>query len=131
MLAIVVLAVNASGCALLVGAGAGAAGYAYLNGDLEKSYPGTVGRVWPCVKQTIEDMQMPVLSESVDELGGRLESRTADGRRVHIELEAKPAVTVVRVRVGTIGDRDASHKILDRIDERLPTSESRPVAQAF
>lgn len=111
-----------SGCTALMIAGAGAAGaagYAYLNGELEKSYPVSVGQAWNAVTAAVEELGMPVVKQSVDDLGGRLESITADGKKVVIKLEARPTVTTVKVRVGVFGDKNRSIMILDRIDQKL------------
>ncbi|GEM_PF-672596 len=116
------VALCSTGCTALMIAGAGAAGaagYAYLNGELEKSYPVSVGRAWPAVTAAVEELGMPVLQQSVDDLGGRLESMTADGKKVVIKLEARPTVTTIKVRVGLFGDKKRSIMILDRIDKRL------------
>ncbi len=122
MLALLTVCLAGTGCTALmvVGAGAaGAAGYAYMNGELEKSYPVSVGQCWPAVVESVRELGMPVISQSVDDLGGRLESRTADGKKVVIRLEARPMATVVKVRVGLFGDKARSIVILDRIDQKL------------
>ena len=119
---VLIVCLLSTGCTALmvVGAGAaGAAGYAYMNGELEKSYPASVGQCWPAVVQSIEELGMPILSQSVDDLGGKLESRTADGKKVLITLEARPMATVVKVRVGLFGDKNRSIVILDKIDQKL------------
>lgn len=120
------LAVNVQGCAVLVGAGAGAAGYAYVNGDVTKTFPSPIGHVWSCVKETASTMRLTVASEAVDDLGGKLECQAADGRDVTIHLESRPEGTSVGIRVGTFGDRDAARQILDRIDSTVTGAQSNP-----
>lgn len=122
-----------SGCTALMIAGAGAAGaagYAYLNGELEKSYPVSVGQAWPAVTTAVEELGMPVVKQSVDDLGGRLETVTADGKKVVIKLEARPTVTTIKVRVGLFGDKNRSIMILDRIDQKLMGSAARATSAA-
>ena len=113
------------GCTLLVlgGAGAGAAGYAYVKGENEKSYPVPLSQTLPAVREAVQQTGLPVISEAADDLGAKLESRTAQGDKVTITLEPKgPAVTNVRIRVGVFGDEDAARLILGRIDQLLPAA---------
>ena len=119
----VVAACLVSGCTLLVlgGAGAGAAGYAYVKGENEKVYPCPLSQTLPAVRAAVQETGLPVVSEAADDLGARLESRTSQGDKVTITLEPKgPSVTNVRIRVGVFGDEDASRLILGRIDQLLP-----------
>ena len=119
----VLAACLSSGCTLLVlgGAGAGAAGYAYVKGESEKSYPYPIAQSLPAVRAAVKEAGLPAISEAADDLGAKLESRTAQGDKVSITLQPKgPAVTNVRVRVGVFGDEDASRLILARIDQLLP-----------
>ena len=111
-----------SGCALLVLGGAGgAAGYAYVKGEYEKSYPYPIAQSLPAVRAAVQEAGLPAPIEAADALGAKLESRTAQGDKVTITLEPKgTAVTNVRVRVGVFGDEDASRLILSRIDQLLP-----------
>ncbi len=109
-----------AGCALLLIGGAGAAGYAYVNGECEKFYPYAMDQTWAAVRDAVQSMGLPVVREASDALSGRLESRTAEGDKVTITLKPKGAVTDVRIRVGVFGDEDESGLILAEIDKRLP-----------
>jgi hypothetical protein len=122
--AMLLVACCQSGCTALVIGGAGAAGvagYAYMKGECDRTYPYPIAQTFPAVRDAVASMGLPVVKEAVDELSGRLESRTADGQKVTIELEPiGPAVTKVEIRIGTFGDENAARQILARIDERLP-----------
>ena len=115
----------AGGCTLMVlgGAGAGAAGYAYVKGENEKVYPCPLSQTLPAVRAAVQETGLPVVSEAADDLGAKLESRTSQGDKVTITLEPKgPSVTNVRIRVGMFGDEDASRLIFGRIDPLLPAA---------
>jgi hypothetical protein len=111
-----------SGCALLlVGGAGGAAGYAYAAGEHEKLYPYPVATTWAAVRESVAEMQLPIVNERADALRARLESKTASGEKVSIALEAKgEAVTEVGIRIGTFGDSTASRLLFEKIDARLP-----------
>jgi tetrahydromethanopterin S-methyltransferase subunit F len=118
-----------NGCTALLVAGAGAAGaagYAYLNGELEKSYPASVGQCWTAVVEAVQELGMPITAHAVDELGGYVESRTAEGKKVTIRLVARPNMTTVKVRVGVFGDQQRSLAILDCIDQKIGANLPNP-----
>ena len=108
-----------SGCALLLVGGAGAATYAYVNGESRKYYPYPVEQTWPAVRDSVVALGLPVVQEASNALGARLESRNAEGQKVTIKLEPKGAATKVEIRIGVFGDEDASQRILAEIDTRL------------
>lgn len=111
------------GCAVaLVGAGAGAGigTYSYVKGELEREYNASLDQTWAATLQTLKALEVRVADTKKDQLGGEIEARRADGTKVKVALEPKASDrTLVRIRVGTFGDRDASDRIGKEIEKRL------------
>jgi hypothetical protein len=116
----------ANGGCLLVAAGAGAgaagaAGYAYVKGQQEHEYTAGLDDAYAAVRTALLELHFPILAESRQPGRSRIESRTADGAPVVINLESAasrvPApgpATRVSIRVGTFGDETASGRIFDQ-----------------
>jgi hypothetical protein len=109
-----------NGCFLAVGAGAGAGGYFYIQGELSRSYPAGLDAAWAATQQALADLSLEVTSEQRDGLGGRIEARRADETKVVLRLDAaEKGATRVRVRVGAFGDKKAAQAILEKISAGL------------
>lgn len=114
------------GCVALVaagaGAGAGAGAVAYVRGELQTTYPVSLDRTWDAVLGALNELAIPVKSAKKNALGGSIEATRADGTAVRVALEsAGPGATAVRIRVGMLGDEEASKAIHQKIAERLGT----------
>ena len=101
--------VMSAGCAGIVlfgaGAAAGLAGYKYHEGALSVTY---------------DAPYMVVETSKHDLTQGKIEAKRADGSRVNVNLEYKSAKqTQVTIRVGILGDKDASEAIEKKITEVL------------
>ncbi len=131
----------ASGGCLLVAAGAAggaAVGYAYCQGKVCELYAASFNDSWAATHAALADLGMPVLSEERKADGGTIESRTADGDKVHIYFKDLPSsipaegqVTRVGVRVATFGDRVLSERILYQVGSHLaPPGAVPPVPAA-
>ncbi|HXG08934.1 MAG TPA: DUF3568 family protein [Gemmataceae bacterium] len=118
-----------SGC-LLVAAGAGAAaggvGYAYYKGKVCRSYPASYTDVWAAAQTALTELGLPLESLEQEAGGGTITSRTADGSRLRVYVEAEPSripvegvSTRVCVRVATFGDEALSQRLLDQIGYHL------------
>jgi hypothetical protein len=118
------------GC--LAAAAAGAAGggaaalYAYQRGRLYRDYPASLTDTTAAVRTSLAELQFPPGTEKSD--GGTFifETKTTDGAKVRVFLEAEtsrvPAegpVTSVTVRVGAFGDDKVSARILDQVSLHL------------
>ena len=112
-----------SGCILFVAgaaAGAGAAGYAYVNGVLKATEPASLDRVWSASIDAMKDLQYSVTKQAKDALTGNLTARTASDKKIEIELKkVSDNSTEISIRVGTFGDENLSRVILDKIKKRL------------
>ncbi len=118
-----------TGCLLAVAgaaAGAGAAGYLYLNGLLYRDYHANLGDAVAAVRTSLVELQFPLLKEKNETGSAYFQSQTGDGQTVRIYLEMVPspipsegAVTRIGVRVGFSGDELVSSRILDQVGKHL------------
>lgn len=111
------------GCALfLVGAGAGGGvgTYAYVKGELKREYHAGYDRTWSASERALKALEIRIVDSQKDRLGGTINARRGDGETVKVALEPVASDrTLVRIRIGTFGDRDASERIEKEIEKRL------------
>ncbi len=109
-----------SGCvavALLGGAAAGGAAYAYISGEASHTYKAVIGQVHDAAKAAIaKDFQYAINQDMPTEI-----IATAPGdRTLTLTLEyVSDEATEVKLRIGTFGDEELSYKILNKIRDRL------------
>ena len=117
------LLLGSSGCALFVVgavAGAGAATYAYVNGEVESTLSANIDKTWSATLAALKDLQFNIGKTSKDVLNGNVESTTADGKSITIKLKrTSDTLTEVDIRVGKFGDKRVSDLILDKIKSHL------------
>lgn len=114
VLAVTMLA--ASGCFwLVVGAAAGGSAAVYYQGRLEQTLDADLKTCHVAAERALADLKLRPTRNRADAATAHLESSYADGKRVWIDMEAVGNATQVTVRVGLIGDKDRSLKILDGI----------------
>jgi len=124
------LLIGGSGCAALLIGGAGAAGYAgykYVKGEAKQFYPHPLAQTWTAVRESVQQLGMPVTYEAADQFGARLESVTAEGKKVTIKLVPRGYGTELRVRVGMFGDEYVSKRLLAQVNQRLCGDDGRGV----
>ncbi|MFP3868298.1 MAG: DUF3568 family protein [Desulfobacteraceae bacterium] len=123
VLGLILCCLWASGCwfaAASVGAGAGVAGYKWLEGTMIKDYPYPYPYTWEATLVTVEQLRLKTVERKHDPLSGKIEATQADGTLVQIEVVAKPDdITRVGVRFGYLGDRDASVIFHNRLQQEL------------
>ena len=111
------------GCLLFVAgaaAGAGAAGYAYVNGVLKATEPASLDRVWSASTGAMKDLEYRISKQTKDALTGELIARNASDKKIEIQLKkVSDNSTEISIRVGTFGDENLSRVILDKIKKRL------------
>ena len=116
-------ALTVCGCPLLLvggAAAAGAGGALYYTGRLEQTLNHPLGKVHAATLKALAALELPVQQDSADKLVAVVESRFADGKKVHIELAAEGEKrTRVRVRVGDLGDKERAQKVLQAIIDNL------------
>jgi hypothetical protein len=115
------------GCVPLLAAGAGAVAaggtVAYMNGDLETTYPAAMNRTWDATMGALRDTQLRITDTQKDAAQGTIKAQQADNTPVTVSLEsAGPNTTAVKIRVGTFGDEEVSKAINRRIAARLGTA---------
>jgi hypothetical protein len=128
-LALCAVAAANAGCLVVAAgtaAGAGAAGYAYYRGNVEREYAASFEQTWSAAQAALADLGLPVISVTHGYGDGTVECQTADGRKVEINVEAADSpgapLTRVGVRVGVFGDRPLSERYLDQLQSRLPAA---------
>ncbi len=104
------------GCAAVAGAGIGAAAatgaMAYKNGELETSYAAPYNLTWDATIRAMKKMNLKVIHTQKGPTEGTVESEQADGTKVTTKLKSSSQdVTGVKIRVGILGDEEASRTI--------------------
>ena len=119
-----------SGCAVLGGAAAGAVGYKYVQGSFETDYRHPYDQVYDATLTSLKDMNMAVGKTERDAVGAKIEASRADGTPVAIELKkAGPQTTDAKIRVGRLGDEDASRVIANNIASKLGETQRQPTGR--
>jgi hypothetical protein len=108
-----------SGCATVAVAGA-AGTVAYMRGDLTASFDKTVAQMSAAIDAAGTEIGLNKISATSDETGSMHTYRNAQDKKIIIKTEKKAEnVTEVSVRVGTVGDKDLSNMIMDKIKKNL------------
>jgi len=112
-----------TGCiALVVGAGAGAGTFAYVNGKLSRTYQANYETTYAVCKGILEDLKQPILEEKTDGTQTTIRSQRADETPMTITvLIIDPEWTEVSVRTGHIGvwKREISEQFHEFVVERI------------
>jgi uncharacterized protein YceK len=118
---VLILCLLTSGCAaVIVGALAGGAAIGYYKGWLVDQVSADVPRTFEASKAALGELKMPIEKARYDMIRGKINSELADGKKVYIRLKAtEGGTTEIRVRVGMLGDKDASHRILRAIRRNI------------
>ena len=120
-LAILVLLLSGCTAALVGGAavGAGTGTFVYMKGERKTDYSQSFDSVWKACEKTVADMRgLDVMPAK--EIGKGTISALIDGEKVDIAITYKARnLTTVSVRVGLIGNKQASQLIHDKIEDNL------------
>ncbi len=118
-----VMGMVASGCAVAVlatGAGLGAGTYAWIKGELKRTYPVTYDAAWNASSDALQSLEMPVVSQQRDALKGTIMAKRADGSDVRVDVKyLTDKTTQVSIRIGLFGDRADSARVHETIQARL------------
>jgi hypothetical protein len=107
------------GC-VAVAVAAGAAGIAYVNGDLEAKLDATPQRVIQASEAALKDMEVPIVSKDASAIDGKLIGRTALKKKVEITVQRETETTSkISIRIDTFGDESLSRQILEKIQAKL------------
>lgn len=112
---------NIYGCWLIVAGAAGGSGTAaWLSGKLSQRVNASYDRTINAVKSALKSLKMEVSKESKSKSVTQIKSIYSDGREIWIDIRPiSESTTKVEVRVGVLGDKTASDKILKEIAGRL------------
>jgi len=115
-----VVALN-SGCVVAAaGAAAGAGTVAWVEGKLVVTLDSPYNNVVRAADAAIAQLQFFKLGEERDDLTATLTARTAEDKKVTIELKRQADhMTKVEVRVGDFGDKAVEQAIFDKIRANL------------
>jgi hypothetical protein len=118
-----------AGCSkkwVILGTAAAAVGvgaYAYIRGDLKRTYDVSIEKAWAASVQSVEELKLTTESKTHDAFTGNIKGKMADGTRFEINLKrVGENATEVGIRLGTFGDRPKSEAIHDKILANLKTS---------
>jgi len=104
-------------------AAAGAGTYAYIKGDLQKSYQASMDKAWSATLKAVDELKMMTESKEQDAFNGTVKGKMADGKSFQIKLKRlDEQSTEIGVRIGTFGDRQISEAIHDKIMSKLAES---------
>jgi hypothetical protein len=112
-----------TGCiALVIGAGAGAGTFAYVDGQLSRTYQANYQTTYEVCKGILADMKQPVLEEKTDGIQTTIRSKRFDETPMTISVRIiDPEWTEVAVRTGHIGvwKKEISEQFQEFVAERL------------
>ena len=117
----VVMVFGCAGCGLIVGAGAvgGAAGTAvYMSGEMSLASLVSMEKAWKASEDVISEWGMKVTEKYIDNMDRTrvIKGKTKENDDFEINLVAKDKdVTVIKTRVGYLGDQEKGQKLLDAI----------------
>jgi len=126
LLIIILSAFFTTGCiALIVGAGAGAGTFAYVDGQLSRTYEANYEKTYQVCKSILKDMKQPVLEETTDGAQTTISSKRSDETPMTIKVRIiDPDWTEVSVRTGFLGvwKKEISEQFHEFVAERLKNS---------
>jgi len=110
-----------SGCAaLVVGAAAGAGGYAWVSGSLTKEFMVPAQDLQQATERALRDLMVSVKEERKDRLSALYKAEFAEGQDMSVVIQALTERTAkVKIRVGIFGNKARSEMVLSAIEKRL------------
>ena len=107
------------GC-IVAAAAVGAAGVAYVSGDLEARLEHSPQQVVDAAKNAFSDLEIRVVSAEASAIDGKVVGRTALERRVDLTVHRDgETASKLAIRIDTFGDEELSRQILTKIEEKL------------
>ena len=112
-----------TGCiALVIGAGAGAGTFAYLEGQLSRTYEAKYDNTYEVCKSILKDLKQPILEGKTDGIQTTIKSQRTDGTPMTVKVRiVDPDWTEVSIRTGFSGvwKKEISAQFHEFITERL------------
>ena len=110
---------NLYGCAILwfgAGAGVGAGAYKYLNGQLEFTCNKSLNQVYKATKLSFKSLKIETISEYKDPFEAKIVGIRKKKDEVRVKMKnLGNNSTWIGIRIGLLGDRQASIVIKDKI----------------
>lgn len=92
----------------------------FYGGKLDQIVNVSLASTYEAGIHVLEDLELPIVEESLDELSGRVASRMKHGEPILITLDAMgDSHTRVRIRVGMEGDKERAAAFMDLIETYL------------
>lgn len=111
-----------AGCAGVALVGGAAATAVYLNGELSYAVSAPMEEVWKAAEAVMADREMKATEKSIDnpDRNRVIKGKTRDNKDFQISLEGKEKeVTVIKVRVGYLGDQEKSLEIIEAMEQKI------------
>lgn len=111
---------GAAGCAALVAGGAAGAGtYVWTEGNLQRDYQASLDQTYQAAMGAVQELGLQVQEREQSMSEASIEAVQND-TTYRINLDSKGEnLTTVGVRVGIMGDRQASERVHSAIADRL------------
>ncbi len=113
--------VMSQGCApLVVGAAAGAGGFAFLKGNLVKNVDSSVAEVHKAALSALKNLDLFVTQDELNRHSGKIQSEYADGKKVVVVIQAlTEKSSKIKIKIGVFGDQNKSITIMNAIQKKL------------
>jgi len=110
-----------AGCVpLLIGAVVGVGSVNYINGSLVRNVDESVEKIHKATLAGLKDLGLFVTSDELSKHSAVVRAEYENAKKVRIGIEALTEyVAQIRIRIGTFGDQDESHTILNAILKKL------------
>ncbi len=115
------LLLSLTGCVAMAVTAAVVGGVVFVSGEAGKTYAATVDATHQAALKALDEMDLPVLEQKRDGDGWLLRSRrTTDAKEIAIRITpGQSNTTEVKVRVGVMGDKEYSTRLLLSIEKHL------------
>jgi len=108
------------GCVLLAGAAAGAGGYAYYKGTLERNLDKSNEQVHKATLKALKKLDLFIIEDEAGVHDSKTKAEYADGKSVTIKIKSlTERAANLKIRVGTFGDKEKSIMIFNAIKKQL------------
>ena len=112
-----------SGCvAVIVGAGVSAGAYAYINGELKRTYQAKYDKTLSVCTEILNDLEFPIKNKTTDGVETTITAERKDGTPMTIKIKISGLDwTEVSVRTGSVGmwKKELSQQFHEFIEKKL------------
>ena len=115
------LSIQMCGCAgILVGAAGGAGAVTWLKGELKEDIGKSLNDVYEATVEALMELELPTVEQKKDAMTAKIVSSLADGKDIKIHIKSlTDTSSKISIRIGTLGDKPMSRKILSTIHKHL------------